>query len=408
MARRDEAGRNAARRHAGSARPREFVFKHPQFGERRRSARPSAPTQPLRSQRRLHQVVTPWAGAAQCYVPDFTFVMRERISGHPRSRPKACRVRDLPLYGLFIAGGANADSCPMWHLACLRSSQHAFSSARCTMWNWISCYVTGHDYSVSCKGGSIFLRCLICGRRSQGWVVCGQGRTPTRIGLGACRQRALSRGEHRVGVGVTAGAALTLGRASDLVGPAADVDRFRARRSHLSNRLMTSGAASPSRRASCSSARAAIRRRRWTPSKPASTSRSIARSPRHLAAIYQRRRGGDPHATPEAFGSTLLSTTGTPAHVRELSPSRAHLLRRSQPKPRSTRASACRSFPRSFAKAVTKSKRPPPAGCPLLRCRDIRGDLHMHTLYSDGGTAAAMVEACAALGYEYMAITDHS
>lgn len=39
------------------------------------------------------------------------------------------------------------------------------------MWNWISCYVTGHDYSVSCDGGSIFLRCLVCGRRSQGWLV---------------------------------------------------------------------------------------------------------------------------------------------------------------------------------------------------------------------------------------------
>jgi hypothetical protein len=40
------------------------------------------------------------------------------------------------------------------------------------MWNWIRCYVTGHDYSVSCEGGSIFLRCLICERRSQGWEVC--------------------------------------------------------------------------------------------------------------------------------------------------------------------------------------------------------------------------------------------
>jgi hypothetical protein len=45
------------------------------------------------------------------------------------------------------------------------------------MWNWISCYVTGHDYSVSCEGGSIFLRCLICGRRSQGWDVCAKGHT---------------------------------------------------------------------------------------------------------------------------------------------------------------------------------------------------------------------------------------
>jgi hypothetical protein len=39
------------------------------------------------------------------------------------------------------------------------------------MWNWIACYVTGHDYTVSCEGGSVFLRCLICGRRSQGWTV---------------------------------------------------------------------------------------------------------------------------------------------------------------------------------------------------------------------------------------------
>jgi hypothetical protein len=39
------------------------------------------------------------------------------------------------------------------------------------MWNWISCYVTGHDYSVCCDGGAMFLRCIVCGRRSQGWVV---------------------------------------------------------------------------------------------------------------------------------------------------------------------------------------------------------------------------------------------
>ena len=39
------------------------------------------------------------------------------------------------------------------------------------MWSWIVCYVTGHDYSVSCDGGAMFLRCVVCGRRSQGWVV---------------------------------------------------------------------------------------------------------------------------------------------------------------------------------------------------------------------------------------------
>jgi DNA polymerase (family X) len=47
---------------------------------------------------------------------------------------------------------------------------------------------------------------------------------------------------------------------------------------------------------------------------------------------------------------------------------------------------------------------------PALVARgDIRGDLHMHSLWSDGRDSIdAMVEACRALGYEYMAITDHS
>ena len=47
---------------------------------------------------------------------------------------------------------------------------------------------------------------------------------------------------------------------------------------------------------------------------------------------------------------------------------------------------------------------------PVLVSRgDIRGDLHMHSVWSDGRDPIdAMVEGCRALGYEYMAITDHS
>jgi histidinol phosphatase-like PHP family hydrolase len=41
--------------------------------------------------------------------------------------------------------------------------------------------------------------------------------------------------------------------------------------------------------------------------------------------------------------------------------------------------------------------------------RELRADLQMHTTYSDGkATLGEMVEATAALGYEYVAITDHS
>jgi DNA polymerase (family 10) len=45
----------------------------------------------------------------------------------------------------------------------------------------------------------------------------------------------------------------------------------------------------------------------------------------------------------------------------------------------------------------------------LIARSDIRGDLHMHSTWSDGrDTIEAMVEACRTLGYEYIAITDHS
>ncbi len=45
----------------------------------------------------------------------------------------------------------------------------------------------------------------------------------------------------------------------------------------------------------------------------------------------------------------------------------------------------------------------------LVSRRDIRGDLHMHTHWSDGRDSCdEMVRACAAIGYEYLAITDHS
>jgi DNA polymerase (family 10) len=45
----------------------------------------------------------------------------------------------------------------------------------------------------------------------------------------------------------------------------------------------------------------------------------------------------------------------------------------------------------------------------LIDVKDIRGDLHMHTTESDGkASLREMAEAAAALGYEYIAITDHS
>jgi DNA polymerase (family 10) len=45
----------------------------------------------------------------------------------------------------------------------------------------------------------------------------------------------------------------------------------------------------------------------------------------------------------------------------------------------------------------------------LIELEDLHGDLHMHSVWSDGrNTVEEMVEACAAHGYEYMVISDHS
>jgi len=45
----------------------------------------------------------------------------------------------------------------------------------------------------------------------------------------------------------------------------------------------------------------------------------------------------------------------------------------------------------------------------LIREQDLRGDLHVHTSWTDGtASVAEMVAAAAALGYSYVAITDHS
>ncbi len=38
------------------------------------------------------------------------------------------------------------------------------------MWDWINCHIAGrHEYAVWSDSNRMFLRCLRCGRRSNGW-----------------------------------------------------------------------------------------------------------------------------------------------------------------------------------------------------------------------------------------------
>ncbi|MGH9666425.1 MAG: hypothetical protein ACRD9L_18515 [Bryobacteraceae bacterium] len=48
------------------------------------------------------------------------------------------------------------------------------------MWNWFNCYLSGrHQYGPWCEPGTIFLRCVHCGRRSSGWAIGGKELTHT-------------------------------------------------------------------------------------------------------------------------------------------------------------------------------------------------------------------------------------
>ncbi len=62
------------------------------------------------------------------------------------------------------------------------------------MWDWINCHVAGrHEYSVWSDSNRMFLRCLRCGRRSNGWDVAAHQDDapagPRRIDARAVRQR---------------------------------------------------------------------------------------------------------------------------------------------------------------------------------------------------------------------------
>jgi DNA polymerase (family 10) len=113
-------------------------------------------------------------------------------------------------------------------------------------------------------------------------------------------------------------------------------------------------------------------------------------------------------STADEYGSLLFATTGPPAHVVEVQKRRGPRLSASEAEvytqagldylPPETR-DAPDALERAEARRVPR----------LVAREDMRGDLHMHSTYSDGrDTLRRMVQTSHSLGYEYIAITDHS
>jgi len=104
-------------------------------------------------------------------------------------------------------------------------------------------------------------------------------------------------------------------------------------------------------------------------------------------------------AEPERFGTELLRATGSDAYVAALEPLPAA----------PDEDGVYRELGIPFCPPELREEpfggEPPP----LVELTDIRGDLHVHTTASDGkATVLEMGEAAIALGYEYLAICDHT
>jgi DNA polymerase (family X) len=153
-------------------------------------------------------------------------------------------------------------------------------------------------------------------------------------------------------------------------------------------------------------------------------SRILHRSARRAYVLVDRTQIGVRVPEPSAAGAAQLYLTGSPAHFEAL---RARAQQRGLTltasglvEPGGTQLAATEdeiyraldlpTIPPEIRQgdreiAVAASGELPR----LLERADIRGDLHMHSVWSDGrDSIEAMVGACRALGYEYVAITDHS
>jgi DNA polymerase (family X) len=132
-------------------------------------------------------------------------------------------------------------------------------------------------------------------------------------------------------------------------------------------------------------------------------------TPQQVTGFYEDVRVTLYVATPVECGTALFHATGSDAHVQDM------MARGLSDMAFSTEVDLYASVGLAFippelrhasGEIEAAAERRLPA---LVERSQIRGDLHMHSLYSDGrDELSLMVDACDALGYEYIAITDHS
>jgi DNA polymerase (family 10) len=134
----------------------------------------------------------------------------------------------------------------------------------------------------------------------------------------------------------------------------------------------------------------------------------IFRTTRRLVLFVQGHEIDVRVGTPDEHGTLLFTTTGPAAHAAGVQKRRGVRLSASETEIY-THAGLAYLPPQirhaEDALDAALGRRVPR----LIEREDIRGDLHMHTTYSDGrDSLRRMVMAAHALGYEYIAITDHS
>lgn len=153
--------------------------------------------------------------------------------------------------------------------------------------------------------------------------------------------------------------------------------------------------------------------------------RCLHRSARRLYLRLERVQIGVRFPEPTSAGATLLQLTGSPAHLAVLGSHAAQkhwrltadglLTSGGAPHPAATEEDIYAALELQYIPpeirdgddevgAAARGELPT-----FVSRRDVRGDLHMHTMWSDGrDSIEAMVQACRALRYQYLAITDHS